>query len=102
MLRIINTIMIHDQGIHNGTEFEQPMPLASVARQARRLDGENGADLALAHVRHQGSKSRTLNVSASGAAQIIVDDTRLAPAKLSGALHQSVLTPLALDVVLHL
>src|SRR6516165_1679226 len=78
------------------------MPFLAVASQPRCFNGKNGADLTLADIGHQGLEPLALHVSASRAAKIVVDNAHVCPAMLLRALHQGVLAPLALDVVLHL
>ena len=46
---VIDPLSIDQQDTNDTTELQQRMPIAARARQARRLNAENGADLALAN-----------------------------------------------------
>src|SRR5262249_19163852 len=67
-----------------------------------RLEGEHGTDQSLAHIGDQVVEAVALNLSAAGAAQVRVNDLHRVPAQLFRALHQRVLAPLALHVLVHL
>jgi hypothetical protein len=47
--RIVDAIRIHDNSAHHAAEFDEMMPITTVARESRCLDAENGADLTGAH-----------------------------------------------------
>jgi hypothetical protein len=48
MARIVDSVLVDDNGPDQSTELDQRMPIAAVARKPRRLDREHGADAALA------------------------------------------------------
>src|SRR6516164_5988901 len=102
MLRIVNTIMVHDQSIDNRTKLEKPMPFLPVAGQPRRLQGENRADLPLTNFCQEGLKALTLHMSTSRTPQVVVNDLYLRPPQLASVIHQPILPSLAFKVVLHL
>ena len=44
MTRIIDSVLVYDDGPDKSTELDQRMPVTTVARQPRRLDRKDGAD----------------------------------------------------------
>jgi hypothetical protein len=74
------------------------MPIAPIACQTRRLDREYRANLTFTDHSEQPLKPRTADAG-SGAAEIIVDDGNVAPAKLSRTLRQPILPTPALVVM---
>ena len=74
------------------------MPVAAIAGKTRGLDREHGADTAVADRCQQPLEAGTRD-AATGAAEIVVDDLDVAPAKLLGAIGEPVLAPSALMIV---
>jgi hypothetical protein len=52
--RIVATILVDHERVGDRTQLQQPVPVLVRARQARRLQGEDGADLAQGDLAHQG------------------------------------------------
>jgi hypothetical protein len=77
------------------------VPIASVARETRSLNGQDGADATLANGRQQLLEARSGD-PATGATKIVVNYLNVAPTKLVPALDEAVLTPLALKIVCNL
>jgi hypothetical protein len=98
---IIDSVLIDDQAADQSAKFKQRVPVASVARQARRLDRHDGADPALANGGNQPFKPGARDPR-SGAAEIFVEDDDLLPAQLSSPTGERLLTAAALMIVLHL
>jgi hypothetical protein len=78
------------------------MPVASVARQPRGLQTEDGADASRAEHGDEALEAGSLDGSARRAAEVVVDHVNLAEAALTGEIHERVLPPLALHVFLDL
>jgi hypothetical protein len=74
------------------------MPVATVAREPRRLDCEHGTDAAFADPRQHAFETRPVD-AATRATQIVVDNLDSGPAELPGAIGEPVLTALALLIV---
>src|ERR1700681_112174 len=74
------------------------MPVTTIAGKTRRLDRKHGADTAVADRREQPLEARTSGAAAR-AAEVIIDDVDIAPAKLLGAIDEAVLAPPALVIV---
>src|SRR4249920_1263467 len=66
--------------------------------KTRRLDREHSADTAVADRCEQPLEAGTRD-AATGAAQVVVDDIDVAPAKLIGAVDEVVLAPSALMIM---
>jgi hypothetical protein len=77
------------------------MPIPSVARETRGLNGQDGADATLADSREQLLEARSGD-PAAGATKIVVDYLNVIPTELAPALDEAVLTPLALEIVCNL
>jgi hypothetical protein len=77
------------------------VPIASVARETRSLNGQDGADATLADGRQQLLEARSGDPTA-GATKIVVNYLNVAPTELVPALDEAVLTPLALEIVCNL
>jgi hypothetical protein len=77
------------------------VPIASVARETRSLNGQDGADATLADGRQQLLEARSGDPTA-GATKIVVNYLNVAPTELVPALDQAVLTPLAFEIVCNL
>ena len=98
MPRIIDSVLVYDDGPDKSTELDQRMPVATVAGQPRRLDRKYGADAALADRCQQALEARPIDAAAR-AAKIIVDDLDGGPAELPGTIGEPVLTAVALRIV---
>src|SRR3984893_11130688 len=98
MPRIVDSVLVHDDGPNQSTEFDQCVPVATVACEPRRLDCEHATDAAFTDPRQQALEARPV-AAATRATQIIVDDLDSGPAELPGAIGEPVLTVPALLVV---
>jgi hypothetical protein len=85
-------------GARHAAEFDQVMPVAAVARQARGFDTKDRTDFAGAHLGHESLKARTLDQARSRSAQILVNHDNVPKAQLAGVLRQIILTAAALVV----
>ena len=98
MPRIIDAVLIYDDGPDKSTELNQRMPVAAVTSQPRRLDREYGTDAAFADRCQQALETRPIDAGA-GAAKIIVDDLDGSLAELPGTVGEPILTAAALQIV---
>src|SRR6516225_10042733 len=98
MPRIIDSVLIYDDGSDKSTELDQRMPVTTVAGQPRCLDRKDGADPPLTDRSQQALKARPID-AASRAAKIIVDQLDRGPAELPGTVGQPVLAAAALRIV---
>ena len=96
--RIVNSVLIDDQAADQGTELQKGVPIAPVAGQARGLEGKHRARVAAADRRQQAFEARARS-PAPRAAEIVVDDDHVIPAKGAGARRQRVLASSALRIV---
>src|SRR6516225_9424544 len=98
MPRIIDSVLIYDDGSDKSTELDQCMPVAAVAGQPRCLDRKYGADPPLTDRSQQALEARPID-AASRATEIIVDDLDRGPAELPSEIGEPVLTTAALGIV---
>src|SRR5580700_2438224 len=73
--RIIDSVLVYDDGPDKSTELNQRVPVAAVTSQPRRFDCEHGTDAAFADRCQQALEARPID-AAAGAAQIIVERLR--------------------------
>src|ERR1700730_9397761 len=98
MPRIIDSVLVYDDGPDKSAELDQRMPVAAVAGQPRCLDRKYGADPPLTDRGQQALETRP-GAGASRAARIIVDDIDHGPAELPSTIGETVLTAAALRIV---
>jgi hypothetical protein len=98
MSRIIDSVLVDDDGPNQSTELDQSVPVAPIASQPGRLDREHGTDAAFADRCQQALEARPVD-AASRSTQIIVDDLNASPTEMPGALGEPVLSALALLIV---
>jgi len=99
---IVNTIRIDHDGTHQPAEFDEVMPVSTVASQAGRLNAEYSANVSRADFCNQMLKARPLYLAGARATKILVNDLDLLEAKLASVVGQTILPTLALLVVNHL
>jgi hypothetical protein len=99
--RIVDTILIEDQGIGERADLQQAMPVRVVPGQTRHLQAHHDARVPHAHVRNQTLKALAPGRRRARLALILIDDGDLivAPAECDGAATQGVLPFGALDVL---
>src|SRR5436190_14849085 len=98
MPRIVDSVLVYDDGPDKSTELNQRVPVAAVTSQPRRFDREYRADAAFADRCEQALEARPIDATAR-AAKIIVDDLDRGPAELSSTIGEPVLTAAALRIV---
>src|SRR5712691_4063123 len=77
------------------------MPLPVSARQPRRLNAEDGADLPIAHCRQQTFKAGA-PYSGSRDPEIVVDDVDILPTQGACTIDKAILASFAFQIVPHL
>jgi hypothetical protein len=95
---IVDAVLIGDQRPDEAAELPQRVPVTSVAGQARSLNGHDRADPAFADRSQSLFEPRAADARAR-AAEIIINDVDVGPAKLPDPPDQSILASTALDVV---
>src|SRR6516165_2041481 len=98
MTRIVDSVLVDEDGADQSTELYQRVPVAAVAGETRSLDREDGADPTVTDCSQQPLEAWTGD-AAGRPPKIVVDDFDGRPAKLPGAIGESVLPALALEVV---
>ena len=98
MARIIDSVLVDDDGADQSTELDQRMPVAAITGETRGLDRKHGADTPFADRCQQALKAGACDPAAR-AAEIIVDDLDSGPAELLGAIGEPVLPTPALVIV---
>jgi len=68
MFGIIDPIMVDQECIDNGTEFQQTMPFMAIAGQTGGLGSEDRPDLPLTDRGHQGFEALTFDMPTTRAA----------------------------------
>ena len=99
--RIVEPLLVGDQGVGPAAQIDQVVPVEVVARQARQLEAHDDADLAACDGGHHAAEAAARLGQRAALALVLVDDddALAAPAQLRGLLGESVLKPLALEVV---
>src|SRR5215470_12553401 len=98
MPRIIDSVLVYEDGPDKSTELDQRVPVAAVTSKPRRFDREYRTDPAFADRCQQALEARPIDADA-GAAKIIVDDLDGSPAELPGTVGEPILTAPALQIV---
>src|SRR5262245_61632451 len=98
MPRIVDSVLVDDDGPDQSTELDQRMPVSAVTGEPGGFDREYGSDTSLADRREQTLEARPVNAAAR-AAEIIIDDLDDGPAELLGAIGEPILASPALLVV---
>ena len=98
MPRIIDSVLVYDDGPDKSTELDQRVPVATVAGQPRGLDRKYGADPPLTDRSQQALEARPID-AATRATKIIVNDLDRGLAELPGTIGEPILTAAALRIV---
>ena len=98
MARIVNSVLVDDDGADQSTELDQRMPVAAVAGETRGLDRKHRADTAVADGGQQSLEAWTGD-AATRSSEIVVDDLDSRPAELLGAIGKPILPPLTFKIV---
>src|SRR4249920_4073421 len=98
MAWFIRSILIDDHRADQAAKFDQSVPVASIARQARRLDGKHGTNAPLTDRCKQPLEARTADAR-TRATKIVINDCHIRPAESTSTVSQAVLTPSALMII---
>src|SRR5262249_34219812 len=98
MARIVDSVLVGDERPDQSTELDQRMPVAAITGKTRRLNREHSADTAVADRCEQPLEAGTRDAP-TGAAKVVVNDIDVAPAKLLGAIDETVLASSALMIM---
>src|SRR5215510_11069955 len=98
MAWFIRSILIDDHRADQAAKFDQRVPVASVARQARRLDGKHGTNAAFTDRCKQPFEARTADAR-TRATKIVINDCHVRPAEGTSTIGKAILTPSALMIV---
>jgi len=99
---IVDAVEVDDAGFDKPTKLKQVMPVAAVPSEPRRIEAQNGADLAGAQPCDQPVKAGPRYGSAGGSTKIVVDDFDVDESALASDVDQIILAPPALQVGHHL
>src|SRR5580765_3262605 len=97
MAWFIGSILIDDHCADQAAKFDQRVPVASVARQARRLNRKHGADATFTDGCEQLFEAWTTDAR-TRAAKIVIDDCHIRPAQSTAPVGKAILTPQALVI----
>lgn len=98
MARIVDYVLVEEDSSDQSTELDQRMPITAIAGEARCLDREHSADLALADRRQQALETWAVDV-ATGATEIIIDHLDTNPTELACTIRKPMLSAPALVIV---
>ena len=98
MPRLVYTILIDDHRANQTAKLDQRVPVAPVARQTRRLDGEHGTNAALTDRRKQPLEARTADTR-TRAAKIVIDDRHVSPTERASPFGEAILATPTLVIV---
>ena len=87
MPRIIDSVLVYDDGPNKSTELNQRVPVAAVTSQPRRFDCEDATDAAFADRGQQALEAWSGDATAR-AAKIIIDDLDRRPPELPGTIGE--------------
>ena len=90
---VVDAVLVDDQGVGQGTDLQQAIPVAAGAGQARGFQAEDGPGLAQPDLGDQELEAVAVHRGGAGASLVLVDDGdgRLRPAQVLGPLHEVVL-----------
>src|ERR1700722_19532944 len=101
MARLIDSVLVDDEGPDQSTELDQRVPITAVPCQSRRFDREHGAHAGFADRSQQAIEAGPSDAAAR-TAKIIVDDLDCCPAELTSAIGETILPASALVIVCQL
>jgi hypothetical protein len=99
--RIVEAILVGQQGIKDRANFQELMPILVGACQATGLQTEDNPDLVQSHLRQQRLKARSIRRTGSAMSLVFIDqqDTRGRPTQLDRSFSQGVLALGGLAVI---
>ena len=102
--RIIDAVLVDDEGVGQATDLDEAIPVAAGTGQARGFQAQDGADAAETDLGHQVLEAVATEGGGPGVSLVLVDDLDvfLGPSELVGASRQVVLAGGAGEYVAHL
>ena len=90
---IVDAVFVDDQGVGQGADFQEAIPIAAGASQPRRLQAEDGSGLAQADLRDEELKAVPILRRRTGMPLVLIDDGngRLRPTQVLGTQSEIVL-----------
>jgi len=98
MARIVDSVLVDEEGADQSTELDECVPVAAVAGETRSLDRKHRTDTTIADCRQQSLEAWTGDAAARSS-EIVVDDLDSRPAKLLGTIGKPILASLAFKIV---
>src|ERR1017187_5523463 len=99
--RVIDRFGVDQQRTDDAAKVQQGMPVPAIARQPRRFNAEDGADLPIAQFAQQTFKAGAV-CPGSRDPEIVIDHIDVLPAQRTCTIDKGILAPLAFQIVLHL
>src|SRR3954466_629603 len=99
--RIIDAILVDDEGVGQATDLDEAVPVAAGTSQSRGFEAQDGTDATEPDLGHQVLEAVATEYGGAGVTLVLVDDVdvSLGPSELLGASRQVVLACGAGDVV---
>ena len=98
MARIVDSVLVDEDGTDQSTELDQSVPVAAVASETRSLDRKHRTDTTVADCGQQSLEAWSGDAAARSP-EIVVDDLDSRPAKLLGTIGKPILPSLAFKIV---
>ncbi len=98
MARIVDSVLVDEDGADQSTELDECVPVAAVAGETRSLDRKHRTDTTVTDCGQQALEAWTGNAAARSS-EIVVDDLDSRPAKLPGTIRKPILSSLAFKIV---
>jgi hypothetical protein len=95
---VVHTFLINDLRADQAAKFDQRVPFASIARQARRLDGKHGTNAAFTDRCKQPLEARTADAR-TRPSKNVVNDRHIRPTESTSTVGKAILTPSAFMIV---
>jgi hypothetical protein len=91
--RIVDAVLVEDEGVGEGADLEQPVPVGGVAGEARDLEAEDDAGVAEPDLGDERLEGLAIGAGGPGESEVAVDDddALVGPAERDGALAKGVL-----------
>ena len=101
---IVHAGLVQDEGVGDGGDLQQLVPVGVVAAQTRDFQAQHEADFPGGDTRHEIAEAATVGAVRAGLALVVVNgaDALIGPAERDRALTQTVLATRALGVLQHL
>src|SRR5262249_22297484 len=99
---VVNTVEVDHASLHQAAQLQQVVPIASIPREAGRVEAQHCADLSATKPRNQLFEAGPCHQAAGGTAEVLVDHFDLAEAALPRNIDELILASLALQIALDL